>query len=241
MRMIHYFTVLAAVVVPALLATAWLGITGDRELHLTVGFVTAIATVGLHSLVILFMLITGRILREAVKSRDLPREFLDELNRFFAERVAYPAALFAAFFTVAAGVLGYGAPAFGLSPAVHMLAGLLALVFNLWAITVEVRALRGTRVLIDRAASALDEIDRELAARGELPEEERALSPRALAHGALLIAFSAWLPYFYWVIVEWRGDFSKTSVHPWLEVSVLSLGVWFLARRESGSHAQGAE
>ena len=156
MRMIHYFTVLAAVVVPALLATAWLGITGDKQLHLTVGLVTAIAAVGLHSLVILFMILTGRILREAVKSRDLPRDFLDELNQFFADRAAYPAALLAALFIVAAGVLGYGAPSLGLSPAVHMLAGLFALVFNLWAISVEVRALRGNKALIDRAASALD-------------------------------------------------------------------------------------
>lgn len=241
MRMIHYFTALAAVVVPALLATAWLGIMGNKELHLEVGLVTAIAAVGLHSLVILFMILTGRILREAVKSRDLPREFLDELNQFFAERAAYPAALLAAFFIVAAGVLGYGAPSLGLSPAVHMIAGILALVFNLWAVSVELRALRGNKALIDRAARALDAIDRDLAERGELPEEQRALSPGALAKGALLVAFSAWLPYLYWAIVVWRGDFSKASVHPWLEVSALALFVWLLARREAGPRAQGAE
>jgi hypothetical protein len=122
-----------------------------------------------------------------------------------------------------------------------MLVGILALVFNLWAISVEVRAVRSNSALLDRASSALDAIDQDLAARGELPEEPRAMSADALAHGALLVAFSTWLPYFYWVIVEWRGDFSKTSVHPWLETSALALFVWFIARRESGPHAQGAE
>lgn len=230
MRMLHYFAGMMWIVVPALLATAVLGLLGNADAHLRVGLVTAIFTVGLHTLVILFMIVTGRVLREAIKSRDLGREFLGELNEFFARKEAYPAAVFGAVSVVAAGVLGYGAPSLGLSSAWHMLAGTLALVVNLWALPLEYRALRDNRDLMDRAARALDRIDRELEERGELPEEQP-LTPAALARGAAIVAISAWMPYLYWAVVEYRGDFARASLHPWLEVSLLALAVWFVAAR----------
>ena len=47
----------------------------------------------------------------------------------------------------------------------------------------------------------------------------------------MIVAISAWMPYFYWVFVVWRGDFAKASLHPWIEVSALGLFVWWLARK----------
>ena len=232
MRMVHYFTALVAVAVPALLAAAGLGVFGHVELHVKVALTTAILVVGLHSLLIIFMIVTGRVLREAVRARDLSTGFLDELNEFFAKRAAYPAAIFGAFFIVVAGVLGYGRVGFGLHPAWHMLAGLGALVFNLWAFTVEVRTVRANRLLMDRAAGELDRIDEVLEAEGAL-EVEEGLDASTLAKGALIVAISVWMPYLYWVVVEWRGDFSKVSLHPWVEVCAASLFVWMLARREA--------
>ena len=78
MRMQHYFAAAVAITAPALLLTAGLGILGDPELHLKVGLVTAMATVGTHTLLILFMIVTGRVLKEAMASRPLPAEFLSE-------------------------------------------------------------------------------------------------------------------------------------------------------------------
>jgi len=170
MRMLHYFALLGALVVPGLLATAALGLSGKLELHLKVGLLAAISAVGLHTLVILFMIVTGRVLREAVRVRELPREFLDELNEFFARKAAYPAAVFASVAIVFAGVAGYAVPALGLPLWVHPLAGGLAVLYNLWAVLVEFGALRENRDLIDRAARLLDRIDTELEERGELPE-----------------------------------------------------------------------
>lgn len=230
MRMLHYFAIAMCAVVPALLATAILGLLGKADLHLSVGLVAAIFAVGLHTLVILFMIVTGRVLREAIKARDLGQEFLKELNEFFARKEAYPAAVFSSVALVGAGVLGYGAPSLGLSPILHMLAGTAALALNLWAMPVEFRALRDNRDLMDRAAQALDRIDRELEEKGELPEEEP-LTPSAIARGAMIVAISAWMPWAYWAVVEKRGNFAEASVHPYLEVSLLSLGVWILARR----------
>jgi len=232
MRMVHYFTAALILALPALLATALTGIFGRLDRHLELGLVTAILLVGLHTLVILFMIVTGRVLREAVRARELSEEFLAELNEFFARRAAYPAAVLGAVTIVGAGVLGYGAPAMGLPAALHMLAGLGALVVNLWAMPHEYAALRDNRLLVDRAAAELDSIDLALEARGELPVEEP-LDPASIKTGAWIVAISAWMPYLYWGVIEHRGDFSSTSLHPWLEISVASLFVAWLARGSS--------
>ncbi len=231
MRMVHYYTIACAIVVPALLVTTGLGIAGELELHFRVALVTAFATVGMHSLLILFMILTGRVLREAVRSRDLSQAFLHELNEFFARKKAYPVALLSALLIVVAGVLSMAQHALGLPAATHMLAGIVALVFNLWAIPLELRTLRDNQLLIDRAATELDAIDAKLAAQGEVPQDEP-ITAAAMAHGALIVAFSSWLPYLYWGLVEWRGEFAKVSLHPWVELSAAGLLVWLLARSE---------
>ena len=234
MRMTHYFSVAAALAIPALLATTWFGITGRIDTHLLIGLVTGILIVGVHTLVILFVLVTGRVLREAMKARDLPQEFLHELNVFFAERKAYPVALIAAAAIVGAAILGPSSSTFGIHPAVHMTAGVLAVVINFVALGLEARALWANQELLDRAARTLDSIDRELeasGASGQLPDTP----PDAgrISRAALLVAFSAWLPYFYWALIVWRGDFSSASIHPWVEISGIALAIWWIARRGS--------
>ena len=118
---------------------------------------------------------------------------------------------------------------FGWSKATHMLAGMMALVANLWAFSLELRSLKENQVLVDRVALELDRIDRDLEAKGELPIDAP-LEPAAIARGGMILGISAWMPYLYWVLVEWRGDFSKTSIHPWIEASLIGFGVWYLAR-----------
>lgn len=233
MRMAHYFLIACLASGPALLAAAVIGFLGRLDLHFQVALPAAILTVGAHTLLILFMIVTGRILREAIRSRDLPQTFLDELNDFFANKRAYPAAIFGSFSIVAAGVLAFGAPALGLPTAVHWVSGLLALALNLWALPIEFRALRENQRLVDAAAVALDRIDRELEAQGEAPEEEGPMTPAALARAAGIVAISAWMPWAYWAFVIWNGDLSKASVHPFLEVSVLAAIVWWMARGEA--------
>lgn len=227
--MTHYFAAALFVVAPALLLTTWLGVSGQVDLHFKVALVTAIGTVGAHSLLILFMILTGRIIREAMRARELGDEFLEELNEFFSRKAAYPAAIFGSVSIVVAGVLSLAQVEFGWSKSTHMLAGLAALVINLWAFSLELRSLRQNQKLVDRVATELDRIDRALEARGELPEDAP-LDPAVLARGGLIIGVSAWMPYLYWVFFEWRGDFSKTSIHPWVEASALGFFVWLLAR-----------
>lgn len=220
-----YFAAAAGVTVVTLLWTAWTGISGDRPRHLPAGLVGATVTVATHSLVILFMIITGRVLREAMRSRPLGDEFLAELNAFFARKKAYPVALLAVLVTVAAAVLGYGNHGFGLSPAVHMLTGLCALVFNLWALPIEYRTLRENQVLVDRAARELDRLDVE---RGVPEVEEPPASPLRLG---LTLAIGAWLPYLYWGLIVWKGRFENVPLLPFLAASLFGVGILVLGSR----------
>lgn len=238
MRMWHYFLVGALLVAPALLATMVLGVFFDGTTkHLWAGLFAATLGVGVHTLVILFMLVTGRVLREAIRSRKLEPTLLDELNRFFARKRAYPLAGASAALLVLTGVLGYSAKGFGISPAWHFLVGLAAVCFNLWALAEEYRALRENQRLIDRAANELDALDRDLVARGEaLPESPSA--PLLSLRNGWTLAIGAWLPYLYQALIVWRGDFARVSLHPWIEASALGVVLVALswrARRPSAA------
>ena len=71
-----------------------------------------------------------------------------------------------------------------------------------------------------------------------LPLEPPAAPLLSLRNGLTLL-IAPWLPYFYWTLVVWRGDFSHTSVHPWVEVSVVGAIVTVLALKSP--QAQSAE
>ena len=218
MRMTHYFWVFAGLLIPALGAAAWTGLSG-AESHLTIGLISSVLAVGTHSLLIIFMIVSGRVLREAVRVRKLSQAFLDELNVFFANRRAYPAAGLASAFIVVAAVLGYANRGFGLHPSVHMLIALGALIYNLYALLLESRALMDNQRLLDRVSIELDAAD----ARGESPiagPSPGVISP--MPWGPTLAA-GAWLPYLYWGLIACRGDFSEVSLHPWIELSGLGV------------------
>jgi hypothetical protein len=237
MRMSQYFLFGSVAAILALLVAAGLGFSGDLSLHFKVALPAAILTVGAHTLLILFMMITGRILREAIRCRDLPQEFLDELNLFFSRKSAYPAAVIGCMSITAAAVLAFGAPVLGLPAATHWVAASLALLLNLWVLPVEYRALRETQLIVDKAAGALDKLDEEITSSGgDLPEDE-GTTPEGLAQGAMAVAIGAWLPYIYMVFIMGEGDLSSTSIHPFIEVSIGGLVVWWLGRSEAKRQA----
>ncbi|TAJ12544.1 MAG: hypothetical protein EPO68_13645 [Planctomycetota bacterium] len=234
MRMLHYWTGLAATALLALLVAAALGIFGAApDAHLVAGLFAAASTVGAHALLIVFMLVSGRIVREAMRTRPLPAELLDEHNRFFAHKRAYPAAGLGAVAIVATGVLGYARHGFGWSPAVHMLAGVVAVLYNAWAFQQEWRALRENQQLLDRTASSLDAIDRAHPEIAAAAAEARARESFAPAKSWLIVGISAWMPYLYWALVVWRGDFSRMAgwmLPATIAVSVLALLCAWLTR-----------
>ncbi|MEX1023591.1 MAG: hypothetical protein WD226_00820 [Planctomycetota bacterium] len=209
--MSNYFAIAAAIVAPLLVATLASGMLGlAPALHLMLGLVTAIATVGAQTMVILFMIVTGRVLKAAMKSRPLGPEYLAELNQYFAQRSAYPIAVLAAFSIVAVAVLGYGRN-LGLPWWVHPLLGIPAVLFNLWALQKGYQALRENQGLIDRTATELDRIDR------EAPESvDMSASGPEWRYGARtrlwVFACAAWGPLAYWTFVVWRGRFERVPL-----------------------------
>ncbi|HVS19248.1 MAG TPA: hypothetical protein VMT18_11655 [Planctomycetota bacterium] len=230
MRMWKYFVLGASLLALALLATVLAGLAHDGSArHLWIGLFTVVLGVGVHTLVILFMLVTGRVLREAMRARSLAPEFLARLNDFFSRRSAYPLAVLGASTLVAAGVLGMSARGFAISPAWHMLLGLAAAGVNLWALQKEYRVLRLNQVLIDEVAAELDALDRASPPPPVDPAEGG--DPGAVPRFGLSLAVGAWLPYLYWALITWRGDFSRVSVHPWLEASLAGLALWWWSRR----------
>ena len=209
MRMVHYYLAFALLAPAALLATAWTGATyNGTERHLAFGLSTAILCVALNTIVIMFMIITGRVLRQAMLSRSLEPEFLRELNTFFSKKRAYPIALLAACAAVVSAVLGY-ANRIGVPTPVHMLFGLGTVFFELWAILEGYRTIKDNQRLLDRVTRVLDRMDAEGA-----PVDEAAIEPEwrlALRGRWFVFAVAAWAPYLYWGLVAWRGDFGKLS------------------------------
>ncbi|MFT5286227.1 MAG: hypothetical protein ACI8TQ_002395, partial [Planctomycetota bacterium] len=206
MRMVSYFTPMAALVAAGLLATAITGIWyGGSQTHLTVGLFAAILTVGVHTLMILFMIITGRVLRAAMESRPLGPEYLTELNDYFSKKPGYPAALLSAVSIVATGVLGYSQRGFGLAASIHMIVGLAAVILNLWALTLEYKTLCANQRLLDRTAEALDKLD--AANEKPLPEDEAETMRYAPTGRWILAGCVAWAPLIYWTLVVWKGAF----------------------------------
>lgn len=236
MRMTHYFGIAALALVPLLIVTAAAGALG-KPWHVSLGLFTAIFAIGTHTLLILFMIVTGRVLREAMKARDLGTEFLAELNEFFAKKKAYPLALYATLLVVAAGVLGYAGRGFGIPLWIHPLVGTAALFFNLWALGAEYRALAENQVLLDRAAARLDELDAAGAAPPVTDDDEEADPRTKVLRMGWTLLLGSWLPYLYWALVVWKGEFHRVSLHPWIEGSALGLLLLLLALPRGGSDA----
>ena len=212
MRMSHYYMATALLLIPALLATLVSGaFSPGSGAHMYLGLFTSMGCVLQSTLLILFMIVTGRVLRQAVALRNLPPPVLERLHEFFAHRATYPAALLAAFAAVAAAVLGHG-EFIGVPVWVHMLTGLAACLVNLWTIGIGLRTLRGNQSLIDDAAHILDRIDAEMSEEEaeELPDGgvEWKFGPRTRW---LIFAACAWLPYVYWGAIVWHGDFERIS------------------------------
>lgn len=209
MRMVHYHLALALVLAPCLLLTLLSGaFHDDSSRHLVLGLFTAVACLAANTLLILFMIVTGRVLRAAMQSRPLSSEFLAELNQFFAHRRAYPLAIGAALAATVAAVLGHGRYV-GVSAWLHLLVGLGALLLNAQALVSGARTLRANQRLLDRAAAELDRLDRAgVSVREDTGAPQWSFGP---ASRWLVFALSAWGPYLYWSLVVWRGAFAQVT------------------------------
>lgn len=242
MRMSHYYLSLLVLSVGGLIVTALGGILG-WSWHLSAALPTAAVVVGMHSLVIMFVLIGSRLLREASNNCGLGPEFLEASNLYFKRRHGLFLSLGGAFTIVAAAVLGYGNRAFNLPDDVHLIAGLLAAATTFVSIPFEYQTLKRVEGLLDRTRETLTEEDRRRAAQGLGPVDEGHVPHKdSRAHTAMFIVIAPWCVYLYQLLIVWRGRLDAVSLHPWIEISIVGFVLWLRARRspEAGMESESA-
>lgn len=149
-------------------------------LHVFLGIVASTTTLGVHCLIFIYFLGTGRWVKEVALAYKIPDEPLPRLTREL-KRKAFPAALFAMLIVIATTSAGawVAVTATGKGPdatkwwpwPVHALAAALTLAVNVWAFFVEYRCVSVNGRVID---DVMREVDRIRAERG-LPTNEEAL------------------------------------------------------------------
>jgi hypothetical protein len=139
--------------------------------HFTFGLGAALLTLLIHCLIFTYFLGTGRWVKEVTLAYDLPDRPWHKATRELKRRT-FPPALAAMLVTIATGAAGAGVQLQDWSWYVHFGAALAALLVNLWAFRVEVRALSENAAVMD---GVLAEVDRIRAERG-LPSNAEALA-----------------------------------------------------------------
>lgn len=175
--------VLLATYVVGWLSFAWGGYRDDSTwiypLHLFLGLLAGTTALGVHCVIFIYFLGTGRWVKEVAIAYQIPDDPLPKLTRTL-KRQTFPPALFAMLIVIAATVAGaWAATSTTHDPAatkwwpwpVHATAATLALAINVWAFFVEYRAVAMNGRIIDEV---MREVDRIRVERG-LPTNEEAL------------------------------------------------------------------
>src|SRR5881227_2062392 len=136
------FLGLAVINAAALLASSVSGFwfTGAAVLHFTLGLYTVIFNLGLHCLIFVYFLGTGRWVKEIALAYQLPDEPLPKLTREL-KRKTFPPALFAMLVPIAAAAAGMANIHRLITWAAYLHLGfaLATLLVNVWALRIEYR------------------------------------------------------------------------------------------------------
>ena len=166
----------------ALLAAFCVGLTsmamgglrrGDTSIylvHFTLGLFAVLFTLGVHCLIFIYFLGTGRWVKEVASAYGIPDAPLPKLTREL-KRSTFPPALFAMLTPIAAAAAGAAVQWRDLNWSVHFTLAVATLAVNAWAFWVEYRNVTINVTVID---DVLREVDRIRAAAG-LPSNAEAL------------------------------------------------------------------
>ena len=138
--------------------------------HFHLGLYTTIGNLGVHCLIFIYFLGTGRWVKEVARAYRLPDYPLPRLTRDLKRRT-FPPALFAMLVPIAATASGLGVQMREWPGWVHITLAIASLVVNVWAFRIEYGNVEtNTKVIED----VLHEVDRIRAERG-LPSNAEAL------------------------------------------------------------------
>jgi hypothetical protein len=139
-------------------------------LHIYLGLTAGITTLGVHCLVFIYFLGTGRWVKEVALAYAIPDRPLPKLTREL-KRGTFPIALLAMLVPVAASATGAGVATLNWWWFYHGAMATITLLVNYWAFRVELRNVTINAGIIDEV---MREVDRIRAERG-LPTNEQAL------------------------------------------------------------------
>jgi hypothetical protein len=138
--------------------------------HFFLGLISVLMTLGLHCLVFIYFLGTGRWVKEVALAYRIPDEPLPRLTRDLKRRT-FPLALLAMLVPIAAAAAGAAAQRQEWPWYVHASLATLTLLVNVWALLIEYRNVSINAGIIDQV---LVEVDRIRAEHG-LPSNAEAL------------------------------------------------------------------
>jgi hypothetical protein len=139
-------------------------------LHIFLGLLAVLTNLGVHSLIFIYFLGTGRWVKEVALAYRIPDEPLPKLTREL-KRQAFPPALTAMLVPIAAAAAGAGVHTQEWWWVWHASLATASLLVNLWAYWVEYRSVAVNAGIIDQVMREVDEIR----AKHGLPSNAEAL------------------------------------------------------------------
>ena len=139
-------------------------------IHFTLGMASVLVCLGVHCLLFIYFLGTGRWVKEVAIAYRLPDVPLPKLTREL-KRKAFPPALFAMLVPILTAAAGTAAQRREWPWGIHAATAIATLLINWWAFRIEMRCVRTNVGVLD---DVMREVDRIRAAAG-LPSNEEAL------------------------------------------------------------------
>jgi hypothetical protein len=137
-------------------------------LHVYLALISLTANLGVHCLVFIYFLGTGRWVKEVALAYRMPDRPLPRATRDL-KRATFPPALLAMLVPIAALAAGAGAATRGWPWGYHACLAVASLLVNAWAFRIEYRNVRVNSGILD---AVLREVDRIRAERGLPPNAE---------------------------------------------------------------------
>lgn len=152
-----YFTIMAVFVAALFAVVVTLGFQAQlnhAKVHIATAFFLVVAVLFVHSLVIFFLIGSGRAIREAIHERPWSKPYLSKINVLRLK--SFPFALGSMFSSILAAWSGAGAHTGVWSTQVHRGVAVACLGINLFGFVVEWLQLRANSRMIHELQAKLD-------------------------------------------------------------------------------------
>lgn len=188
-------------------ALGWMrGTVVEPRTHLLAGLFAAIFCCLVHAIVFAHFIGSGKWIKKGVEAAGLDAAIVKRTKKFKGK--TFPFALFSMVFAVATAVLGGGADAGSVAPAVHAGFAVVTLAMNAVATWIERSTILENGAIIARVAEANAERIRQ----GIAPELREAAANEAVRAGSAVFLF---LAANVWLLFAYRRFVMRKPDEPW--------------------------